>query len=82
VEITVRLGVSDAATPLIHADKVVFIGRGKLPIATPLGQLANGRMDSEWVEMDGVVRLPTEPFALSCDGRPVTASLAPPRRRW
>ena len=77
VEITGQVGVSDAATPLITADKVVFIGRGKLPHPQhpPLGQLANGRMDSEWVEMDGVVQATDGAhLLLSCDGRPVTAS--------
>jgi signal transduction histidine kinase len=77
VEITGPVGVSDAATPLITADKVVFIGRGKLPHPQhpPLGQLANGRMDSQWVEMDGVVQATDGAhLLLSCDGRPVTAS--------
>jgi len=77
IEITGQVGISDAATPLITANKVVFIGRGTLPQPQrlPWGQLANGRMDSQWVEMDGVVRATDGAhLLLSCDGRPVTAS--------
>ncbi|MDB6110543.1 MAG: Integral rane sensor signal transduction histidine kinase, partial [Pedosphaera sp.] len=77
VEITGPVGVSDAATPLITADKVVCIGRGKLPHPQhpPWGQLASGRTDSQWVEMDGVVQATDGAhLLLSCDGRPVTAS--------
>lgn len=77
MEITGQVGASDAGTPLVTANKVVCIGPGKMPHPQhpPWGQLANGRMDSQWVEMEGVVRATDGAhLLLSCDGRPVTAS--------
>jgi hypothetical protein len=78
VEVTGRIEVSEALTPYIAAEKVVFIGRGKLPPPQhiPWDQLANGRMDAQWVEMRGVVRATDGAhLLLNCEGRQVTASV-------
>jgi signal transduction histidine kinase len=78
VEVKGEVGVSDASTPLISADRVVLLGHGKLPEPQqpPWGQLANGRMDSQWVEMEGVVRATDGAhLLLNCDGQQVTASI-------
>lgn len=79
VEVEGWVGLSDAFTPVISADRVVLLGRGKLPKPQhpPLGQLASGWMDSQWVEIDGVVRATDGAhLLLNCDGRQVTASLS------
>jgi signal transduction histidine kinase len=79
VEVTGQMSVSDAATRFISADKVVFLGRGRLPRPQqpPWSQLANGQMDSVWVQLEGVVRATDGAhLLLNCDGRQVTASLA------
>jgi len=78
VEVTGEIGVSEDLTPHIAADKVVFLGRGTLPQPKhiPWDQLANGRMDAQWVEMQGVVRATDGAhLLLNCEGRQVTASL-------
>lgn len=78
VEVTGEIGVSEDLTPHIAADKVVFLGRGTLPPPKhiPWDQLANGRMDAQWVEMQGVVRATDGAhLLLNCEGRQVTASL-------
>ena len=79
VEVEGWTGLTDAFTPVISADRVVLLGRGKLPKPQqpPLGQLASGWMDSQWVELDGVVRATDGAhLLLNCDGRQVTASLS------
>jgi signal transduction histidine kinase len=44
--------------PMIYADHVRFLGRSALPTADPVGyeQLASGKEDCQWVEVQGVVR--------------------------
>jgi signal transduction histidine kinase len=79
IEMEGWLGFSDVAVPVVSADRVVVLGRGKLPQPKRLswGQLASGRMDAQWVEMEGVVRTTDGAhLLLDCDGRQVTASIA------
>ena len=58
LEITGSAALDDVGSPEIRADQIVVLGRGKLPepqTLTPT-QLANGRIDAQWIEADGVVR--------------------------
>jgi len=68
----------DFGTPMILAEHVVVLGRGKLPEPQKLSlsQLMNGRIDGQWVEVEGVVHS-TDGSHLSivCDGGELMASL-------
>ncbi|HYG23903.1 MAG TPA: ATP-binding protein [Verrucomicrobiae bacterium] len=78
VEVVGWLGLSDASTPIISADRVTVLGPGRLPNPEQphWESLASGREDSVWVEMQGVVRATDGAHLLTnCDGRQVTASL-------
>ena len=68
----------DFGNPMISADHVVILGRGKLPEPQKLSlsQLMNGRIDGQWIEVEGVVHS-TDGSHLSiiCDGGELMASL-------
>lgn len=68
----------DFGSPMISAEHVVVLGRGKLPEPQKLSlsQLMNGRIDAQWVEVQGVVHS-TDGSHLSivCDGGELMASL-------
>lgn len=68
----------DFGNPLLLAEHVVVLGRGKLPEPQKLSlsQLMNGRIDGQWVEVEGVVHS-TDGSHLSiiCDGGELMASL-------
>lgn len=68
----------DFGSPMILAQRVVVLGRGKLPEPQKLSlsQLMNGRVDGQWVEVQGVVHS-TDGSHLSivCDGGELMASL-------
>ncbi len=71
-------GLGDAGNPVVSADRVTVLGKGKWPEPQPmsLSQLVNGRMDAQWIEMEGVVRSTDGAhLLLICYGREVTASL-------
>lgn len=44
-------------SPIVLADRTTVIGHGQLPLPSPMAveQLATGRHDSQWVEVEGVV---------------------------
>jgi signal transduction histidine kinase len=69
---------ADFGNPMILAQRVVVLGRGKLPEPQKLSlsQLMNGRVDGQWVEVQGVVHS-TDGSHLSivCDGGELMASL-------
>jgi signal transduction histidine kinase len=78
VELDGWAGMSDAKTPVISVDKILRRAKGKLPMSQrpSWGQLVSGQMDSQWIEMEGVVRATDGAhLLLNCDGRPVTASI-------
>jgi signal transduction histidine kinase len=61
-------GVSDKGdyAPIVKASAIRVLGRGRLPVPcrTSIDQLLTGLEDSQWVEVDGVVR-----SATTLDGR-------------
>jgi signal transduction histidine kinase len=71
-------GVGDVGNPVISADRVTVLGRGKLPEPQrmSLSLLLSGRTDAQWIEMEGVVRSTDGAHLLMiCYGREVTASV-------
>ncbi len=50
-------GLDDVGSPEISADHITVVGRGKLPRPQKLSssQLMSGRIDGQWIEVDGVV---------------------------
>jgi signal transduction histidine kinase len=78
VELEGWAGVSEAGAPLVFGEKILAVDRGKMPSPhrPSWGQLVSGQMDSQWIEMDGVVRATDGAHLLmNCDGRQVTASI-------
>jgi signal transduction histidine kinase len=71
-------GLGDVGNPVVSADRVTVLGKGKLPepVQMSLSQLVSGRMDAQWIEMEGVVRSTDGAHLLMiCYGREVTASV-------
>jgi signal transduction histidine kinase len=71
-------GLGDAGNPVISADRVTVLGKGKWPEPQrmSLSQLMSGRTDAQWIEVEGVVRSTDGAHLLMiCYGREVTASL-------
>jgi len=58
IEVEGSAQLNEAGSPLILADQVVVLGRGKLPQPQPvsLSQLMKGRVEAQWIEVEGVVR--------------------------
>jgi signal transduction histidine kinase len=78
LEVEGRCGVGDVGNPVISAEKVRVLGKGKLPQPQrlSLSQLMSGRMDAQWIEMEGVVRSTDGAHLLMiCSGREVMASI-------
>jgi signal transduction histidine kinase len=71
-------GLGDVGNPVVSADRVTVLGKGKWPEPQrmSLSQLMSGRMDAQWIELEGVVRSTDGAhLLLICYGREVTASL-------
>jgi signal transduction histidine kinase len=71
-------GLSDAGSPVVSADRVTVLGKGKWPEPQrmSLSQLMSGRTDAQWIEVEGVVRSTDGAHLLMiCYGREVTASM-------
>jgi signal transduction histidine kinase len=65
--------------PVVHVDKVSHLGVGKLPdpVHPPWGLLASGQMDSQWVELDAVVRATDgSHLLLTCESGQLMATIA------
>ncbi len=78
VEIEGWGGLGDVGNPVVSADHITILGRGKFPQPQrlSLSQLMSGRMDAQWVEMEGVVRATDGAHLLMiCYGREVMASI-------
>ncbi|MDB6019544.1 MAG: Integral rane sensor signal transduction histidine kinase [Pedosphaera sp.] len=78
VEIEGWGGLGDVGNPVISADRITVLGRGKFPQPQrlSLSQLMSGRMDAQWIEMEGVVRATDGAHLLMiCYGREVMASI-------
>lgn len=58
IEITGWAELDDVGSPEIWADHITILGNGKLPQPQTLtpSQLASGRTDAQWIDVDGVVR--------------------------
>lgn len=72
-------GLSDAGNPIVSADRVTVLGKGKWPEPQrmSLSQLMSGRIDAQWIEVEGVVRSTDGAHLLMiCYGREVTASVS------
>ena len=71
-------GLGDVGNPIISGDHITVLGRGKFPQPQrlSLSQLMSGRMDAQWIEMEGVVRATDGAHLLMiCYGREVMASI-------
>jgi signal transduction histidine kinase len=71
-------GLGDVGNPVVSADRVTVLGKGKMPEPQrmTLSQVMSGRMDAQWIEMEGVVRSTDGAHLLMiCYGREVTASV-------
>jgi signal transduction histidine kinase len=57
IDINGWAGLDDGGSPEIYADHITDAGRGKLPRPQKLSasQLMSGRIDGQWIEVDGVV---------------------------
>jgi signal transduction histidine kinase len=78
VEIEGWGGLGDVGNPVVSADHITVLGRGKFPQPQrlSLSQLMSGRMDAQWIEMEGVVRSTDGAHLLMiCYGREVMASI-------
>lgn len=78
VEIEGWGGLSDVGSPVVSADHINVLGPGKFPEPQrlSLSQLMSGRMDGQWIEMEGVVRATDGAHLLMiCYGREVMASI-------
>jgi signal transduction histidine kinase len=78
VEIEGFAGLGDVGNPLVSADHIKVLGRGKFPQPQrlSLSQLLSGRMDAQWIELEGVVRATDGAhLLLICYGQEVTASI-------
>ncbi len=78
VEIRGWGGLGDGGNPVVSADHITVLGRGKFPPPQrlSLSQLMSGRMDAQWIEMEGVVRSTDGAHLLMiCYGREVMASI-------
>jgi signal transduction histidine kinase len=78
VELEGVAGVGDVGNPIISAEHITVLGRGKFPQPQrlSLSQLMSGRMDAQWIEMEGVVRATDGAHLLMiCYGREVMASI-------
>lgn len=85
VEVTGWGGWIEARGPVIHVEKVVPMGKGKLPKPErpTWAQLTSGRMVDQWIELEGVVRSTDgSHLLLTCDSGSVMATirLAPAAR--
>ncbi|MDB6124293.1 MAG: Integral rane sensor signal transduction histidine kinase [Pedosphaera sp.] len=72
-------GLGDAGNPVVSADRVTVLGKGKWPEPErmSLSQLMSGRTDAQWIEVEGVVRSTDGAhLLLICYGREVTASMS------
>ena len=79
IEVDGWAGRGDAGNPVISADHIVVLGRGKLPQPQrlSLSQLMSGRMDAQWIEMEGVVRSTDGAhLSLICYGQELMATIA------
>lgn len=71
-------GAGDVGNPVISADRISVLGKGKLPQPQrlSLSQLMSGRLDAQWIEVEGVVRSTDGAHLLMiCYGREVMASI-------
>ncbi|MBW8863674.1 MAG: hypothetical protein JF609_01900, partial [Verrucomicrobia bacterium] len=78
VELEGVAGVGDVGNPIISAEHITVLGRGRFPQPQrlSLSQLMSGRMDAQWIEMEGVVRATDGAHLLMvCYGREVMASI-------
>jgi signal transduction histidine kinase len=71
-------GLDDVGNPEISADHIEVLGRGTLPQAQKLSlsQLMSGRIDAQWIEVQGVVRSTDGSHVLIiCYGQELMATL-------
>ena len=71
-------GLDDVGNPVVSMDQVFVLGRGKLPEPQrlTLSQLMSGRIDGQWIEVDGVVRSTDgSHLVMICDGRELMATM-------
>jgi signal transduction histidine kinase len=77
IEVEGSAGLADIGNPMVSADHIVVLGRGKLPSPQKLSlsQLLSGRIDAQWIEVEGVVRSTDGAHLLIiCDGRELMAT--------
>ncbi len=70
--------LDDVGSPEIWADQIVVLGNGKLPPPRTLtsDQLAGGRTDAQWIEVEGVVRSTDGSHLLiTCYGQQIMATM-------
>jgi len=78
IEISGGADLDELGSPRIAADHVRVLGRGKLPQPrqASLSQLINGRIDGQWIEIEGVVRSTDGSHLLIiCSGQELMATL-------
>lgn len=78
VEVEGFAGLGDVGNPVVSADRIRVFGKGKFPQPQrlSLSQLLSGRMDAQWIELEGVVRATDGAHILMiCYGREVMASI-------
>lgn len=71
-------GLDDVGNPVVFVNQVVVLGQGKLPEPQrlSLSQLMSGRIDGQWIEVEGVVRSTDGSHLLMiCDGRELMATV-------
>jgi hypothetical protein len=79
IEVAGWAGLDEVGSPVISADHVEVLGRGKLPQPQRLSvtQLMSGQIDAQWIEVEGVVRSTDGSHLLIiCDGRELMATIA------
>ena len=79
IEVEGWAGLGDVGDRVIAANHVVVLGKGKLPEPQrlSLSQLMSGRMEAQWIEVEGVVRSTDGAHLLIiCYGRELMATLA------
>lgn len=79
VEVNGVATLGEMGTRMISANRITVLGKGKLPQPQRLSltQLTSGRMDAQWVEVEGVVRSTDGAHLLIiCYGRELMATVA------
>ncbi len=78
IDVDGRADVDEVGNPVVAVDQIVVLGHGKLPEPQrlSLSQLMSGRIDGQWIEVEGVVRSTDGSHLLMiCDGRELMATM-------